>query len=351
MSKRIRLTAQDRKAAEDKGPFPGTMNHEDRKDPKMDQYDNFTQTVNHELPDMRTEWKDNPRDEMNVGIPDTKGPIGAPKGKTGRTAAEIRTAAVKSVRLAVMLLGDKVQKDLLERQARDFYAMGDAALSRSLERFAKTAGLYETEEKTDDVDTEIKNASAALGTPAPVTAAVPVASATPVAAPVTASAPVVAPAAAPVAPAAPVTASAKRQAEFPPVAPEAPVAPVAPAPEAPIAPAPEQADTMEVEASATEGANSQNGDTAELDIELSENPDESEESDPEADAALAALFNDNVPTTASTEAVPTKTAKAKVGVKSLGSQPRTASTKDSAVEMDLSQLWKSAPDISKAFNQ
>lgn len=339
MGKRIRLTAQDRKAAADKGPFPGTMNQEDRKDPKMDQYDNFKQTVNHELPDMRTEWKDNPRDEMNVGIPDTKGPIGAPKGKSGRTAAEIRTAAVKSVRLAVMLLGDKVAKELIERQARDFYAMGDAALSRSLERFAKTAGLYEGEEKTDEVDTEIKEASASITATAPV------------AAPVTAAAPVVAPAAAPVAPAAPIVAAQNKKAEFPPAAPEAPtpVAPEATAPVAPVPPAP-AVDNMEVEASVTDDANSQNGDTAELDIELSENPDESEESDPEADAALEALFKDSVPTTASTEAVATKTAKAKVGVKSLGSQPRTASVKDSG-DMDLSQLWKSAPDISKVFNQ
>jgi len=122
---RERLTR--RKAVEDNIPYPGTVNQSDRKFKKRDQYDTFEQTVNHELPDMRTEWKDNPRDEIGFGIP---------------KVAKIYATAQKAVRLAVLFLGDKVDDKSIEAQAREFMRLGTARIDSALKRFAESENLY-----------------------------------------------------------------------------------------------------------------------------------------------------------------------------------------------------------------
>ena len=55
----------------------------------------------------------------------------------------IRLKAQKSVKLAVLLLGEKVSEDLIEAQARDFMNLDHEQLDASLMRFAATKDLYE----------------------------------------------------------------------------------------------------------------------------------------------------------------------------------------------------------------
>ena len=134
---RVRLTNKSRKAA-DFEDFPGTVNQPDRKDPKMDQYHTFEHTVNHELPDMRTEWKENPRDEVGFGIP---------------KVAHIWATAQKAVKLATLFLGDKVSDKTIEAQARDFMRLGSRRIELALKRFATTEELYKAEDE-DEADEE-----------------------------------------------------------------------------------------------------------------------------------------------------------------------------------------------------
>jgi len=136
MAKRVRLTRR-RKAVEDNTPYPGTVNQPDRTFKKRDQYDNWDEVVNHPLPDMRHEWQDNPRDDIGFGIPK----------ESTLSVASIRVAANKAVRLAVLLLGEKVGDEAIEDQARDFMGMTQESLDRSLARFADTQTLYEAEDK------------------------------------------------------------------------------------------------------------------------------------------------------------------------------------------------------------
>ena len=71
--KRKKVAALKRRKAESQkdGLFPGDVGNMERSKNyhDIDEYDNFEQTVNHELPDMRHEWKDNPREETGHGIP------------------------------------------------------------------------------------------------------------------------------------------------------------------------------------------------------------------------------------------------------------------------------------------
>jgi hypothetical protein len=129
-------------------PYPGTVNQADRKDKAPNKYDNFEHTVNHELPDLRTDWKNDTRNEIGFGIP---------------TMASIRTAASKAVKLAVLLLGDKTPENVIEAQARDFMVLGSIGLDKALLRFAKTSSLYaadEEEVKADEVKVEDKPVAA-----------------------------------------------------------------------------------------------------------------------------------------------------------------------------------------------
>ena len=141
MSKRIRLTERNtRRAVEDNIPYPGTVNQPERKFKRRDQYDNYKETINHPTPDMRHEWKDNERDEIGFGIPNDTQP----------TVASVRLAAGKAVKVAVLLLGEKVAEELIEDQARDFMSMSGDAMDRTLSRFAETQELYASDDEDDD---------------------------------------------------------------------------------------------------------------------------------------------------------------------------------------------------------
>lgn len=129
--KRKKVTALKRRKAESQkdGLFPGDVGNMERSKNyhDIDEYDNFEQTVNHELPDMRHEWKDNPREETGHGIP---------------KMAKVYMAAKKATKLAMIMLGDDASEEMITAQARDFMRMGGKALSASINRWA------EMEEKT-----------------------------------------------------------------------------------------------------------------------------------------------------------------------------------------------------------
>jgi DNA repair exonuclease SbcCD ATPase subunit len=145
---RERLT---RRAADGSIPYPGMVGNEDRKFKKMDEYSNFKQEVNHELPDNRTEWEDNPRDEVGFGIPKEQTGV---KESLKHTVAGVRQAASKAVKLAVLLLGEKADEATLETQARAFMAMGPDELDATLDRFASTEHLYVAKEEVEEVEEE-----------------------------------------------------------------------------------------------------------------------------------------------------------------------------------------------------
>lgn len=138
---RVRLT---KRAADGSIPYPGNVNQPGRKDPAMDEYHTFEQQVNHELPDMRHEWKDNERDDIGFGIPG--------EGSKAPTVASVRVAANKAVRIAVLLLGEKVEDEVIEAQARDLMTLSASAMDRTLGRFADTQKLYAEEEKVEEKD-------------------------------------------------------------------------------------------------------------------------------------------------------------------------------------------------------
>ena len=146
---RVRLTARGQRAA-DQTPYPGNVNQPDRKDPAWDQYHTFEQTVNHELPDMRHQWKDDSRDDIGYGIPEAWG--------KQPTVAEVKVASNKAVRVAILLLGDKVGDEVIEAQAADFLAMGPKAMDRTMTRFAETQKFYAEDDKEEVKDDEKKAA-------------------------------------------------------------------------------------------------------------------------------------------------------------------------------------------------
>lgn len=92
---------------------------------KIDEYHTFEQTVNHELPDMRHEWKDDKRGDANFGIP---------------KYAKVYMAAKKATKLATLLLGSNASEASVEKQARAFMRMGDRALTASLNIYAECKG-------------------------------------------------------------------------------------------------------------------------------------------------------------------------------------------------------------------
>jgi hypothetical protein len=141
---RIRLTkrlasASKKIVAESQadGIFPGDIGNEERKKNyrKVDEYHTFEQTVNHELPDMRHDWQDNPRDEVGMGIPKKA------------TKTMIVNAATNATKLAYFLLGEKASDQLIEQQARDFMRLGSVRLEAAINRFAETTDLYDEEEE------------------------------------------------------------------------------------------------------------------------------------------------------------------------------------------------------------
>ena len=283
---------------------------------KIDEYHTFEQTVNHELPDMRHEWKDNPRTETGHGIP---------------KMAKVYLAAKKATKLAMIFLGEKANEDAVERQARAFMRMGDAALTASLSRYADVNGEAQEGKRVADDETvapaePCTNCKADDETVAPAEpctnckagdeqAAKEITGEEKATAPAEAPAP--APAEAP-APAAEKCAD-DAQAETAPAVEEAPAE--APATEEAPAEVPAEGD-IEI-------------DDAGADTEVSFEDDEvAEEADDDA-AELRACFADDE--TAPAEVPATETATRKAGLKKLAGQPtlvRVASKSD-----DHASLW------------
>ena len=109
----------------------------ERKYHKIDEYHTFEPSTNHWEPDMRHEWKDNPREETGHGIP---------------KMAKIYVAAKKATRLASLFLGGKATEEDVEKQARAFMRMGDKALTATLNRYAE----INAEEKVAPAAEEVK---------------------------------------------------------------------------------------------------------------------------------------------------------------------------------------------------
>jgi len=82
-----------------------------------------------------------------------------------------------------------------------------------------------------------------------------------------------------------------------------------------------------------------------MDIELTSSVDEIA-SDPESDAQLASLFEDESIQAAEKEAQETEGSE-KAGIKKLGGQPKVAS--QGAGVADIGSIWDTAPDVSKVF--
>lgn len=137
--KRVRLTHRNRKAeSQADGLFPGDVGNMERSKNyrKMDEYHKFEQTVNHELPDMRHEWKDDKRDENNIPVP---------------KVASMYAAAQNAIKLSMMLLGDKAPQKTIEAQARDFMKLGNKKLVASMNRWLETEEeCEECKESCDD---------------------------------------------------------------------------------------------------------------------------------------------------------------------------------------------------------
>lgn len=136
--KRVRLTSRNRKAeSQADGLFPGDVGNMERSKNyhKMDDYHKFEQTVNHELPDMRHEWKDDKRDENNIPVP---------------KVASLYAAAQNAIKLSMMLLGDKAPQKTIEAQARDFMKLGNTKLVASMNRWLETEECEECVEGCDD---------------------------------------------------------------------------------------------------------------------------------------------------------------------------------------------------------
>lgn len=130
-----RYASKDVKAeSQADGLFPGDVGNMERSKNyhDIDEYSTFEQTVNHELPDMRHEWKDNPREETGHGIP---------------KMAKVYMAAKQATKLAMMFLGEDADEKEVEAQAKDFMRMGSKALTASVNRWVKIAEAEETEEE------------------------------------------------------------------------------------------------------------------------------------------------------------------------------------------------------------
>lgn len=140
MSKRIRLTNKSRKAeSQADGLFPGDVGNMERSKSyrDMDHYHTFEQTVNHELPDMRHEWKEDKRDENNIPVP---------------KVAELYAAAQNAIKLSMMFLGDNATQKMIQAQARDFMKLGNSRLVASINRWIETEeDEVETAEESEEV--------------------------------------------------------------------------------------------------------------------------------------------------------------------------------------------------------
>ena len=284
--KRVRLTT--RMAAEI-APYPGTINQPDREFKKRDEYHTFEHTINHETPDMRTEWRDDERDEIGFPIAEDNSAVEGDGGEGKVTASvsettTLRQAAGKAVKLAMLLLGEKVAEEVIEAQAKDFMKLGSESLDSALSRFADSETLYVAEEDKEE-DKEVEAAKEEDKEEDKE-----------------------------------VEAAKEEDKEDKEEEKEA---------------ADEVKEEDEVEAKKS---------STEMDIELQAGDDEDEgESDEKEAALLASIFAED------DDAVEApKVASAKRGAQTLGSQPMVKVASEMSTN-DISAIWQDAPDVSEVF--
>ena len=149
---RIRLTkrASRSKVADSATPQTAIDLGKNRTYHKIDEYHTFEPSLNHWTPDMRHDWKENPREETGHGIP---------------KMAKVYMSAKKATRLASLFLGKNADTDAVEKQARAFMRMGDKALTASLNLYAECNGQGCDTEKEAPAPVEAEEEAPA---PAPV---------------------------------------------------------------------------------------------------------------------------------------------------------------------------------------
>ena len=287
---RIRLTKRMQAESQADGLFPGDVGNMERSKNyhEMDEYDNYEQTINYELPDMRHDWKENPRNEVGMGIP---------------KVAKVYIAAQKAVKMAMMFLGDNADEKTVEAQARDFMKLGDSRLTASIDRWVATEEEVPAEEvPVEEVKEEAPVAPVATAEVAPVVA--------------------------------PVVAEDKV---------DEVVAPVAPAVETPAV-TEEKEEDVAVDAADEEVAPVEESDGINTEVDFDGNTDDG---DVQADAELEGIFEDKDDVDDENNVAPeAPTASKKQGIKKIGCQPklvRVASTKVDSLE----SLWTKldAPNI------
>jgi len=140
---RERLTSRARQAADDKTPYPGSINQEGREEEGRGSmtYRTFEPSVaNHELQDLRrVHGVSDQHNEIGFGVPD-------PASGMLVASSEYQAKCIKAAELAETFLGPKVSDRMLLAQARDFLVLSDEGLDRTLERFNRTDNLYVAEE-------------------------------------------------------------------------------------------------------------------------------------------------------------------------------------------------------------
>jgi hypothetical protein len=175
---RERLTSRGRQSADDKTPYPGSINQEGRVENERGSqtYRTFEPSVqNHEGVDYGdVHGNDEHRNEMNIGIPD-------PASKTlitaGEDEADYQRKCLKAAQAAELLLGERVSDRVLLAQARDFLGMDEETLDRTIERFNRTEQLYAAEGKEEKLEDKAPapEVPAEPSTPTPAVPAAPVA--------------------------------------------------------------------------------------------------------------------------------------------------------------------------------
>ena len=141
---RNRLTSRARQAADDQTPYPGSINQEGREEEGRGSmtYRTFEPSVaNHELTDYtRVHGVSDQRNDIGMGIPD-------PASGMLVASPEYQAKCIKAAELAETYLGPKVSDRMLLAQAREFLALSDDSLDRTLERFNRTDAIYASEEE------------------------------------------------------------------------------------------------------------------------------------------------------------------------------------------------------------
>lgn len=151
---RERLTSRARQAADDKTPYPGSINQEGREEEQRGSmtYRTFEPSIaNHELTDYtRVHGVSDQHNDIGFGIPD-------PASGMLVASSEYQAKCIKAAELAETFLGPKVSDRMLLAQARDFLSLDDEVLDRTIERFNRTDSLYvaaEDEDAEEDVEEE-----------------------------------------------------------------------------------------------------------------------------------------------------------------------------------------------------